>query len=64
MDGSVVQYDSYSRPYLISEQQMARLAQGQTVSGWYVFEIPDANQSDCLLVSYDQYEPTKELFLP
>lgn len=49
-DGHVVSYGTGSRPFLIGQPPMSRIAQGQSTDGWFVFEIPQNSTPDAVLV--------------
>lgn len=63
-DGQIITYENANQPVLVEQPVMPRIASGQTISGWLVFEIPaKAVPSTLLIVSGDQ-DPVQQIDWP
>ncbi len=50
-DGAIIEYEQYSQPVIVDQPAIARVSAGQSVSGWFVFEIPTQRSPAKLIVS-------------
>jgi hypothetical protein len=50
-DGQIVSYAGSNRPFLIGQPPLARIAQGQAIRAWFVFEVPRNSVPDGILVA-------------
>jgi len=64
VDQNVVIYNGYERPTIADQPVMERIAQGESVIGWYVFEVPNTNRPVSLIINWSQEEAPLELDLP
>jgi len=64
LDQNVVIYNDYAKPTLADQPAMERTAQGESVIGWYVFEVPKTNHPVSLIINWSQEETPLELNLP
>lgn len=50
IDGNTVSYEGGDLPFVIGQPPMSRIAQGQSTTGWLVFEIPKGAAPSAILV--------------
>ncbi len=63
-DGQVISYEGGSQPLLAEQPYMQRVSSGETVSGWFVFEVPARNSPEAVLIWTGQEEPILEIPWP
>jgi len=62
-DGQVIAYQSGSRPMLVEQPAMPRVASGALVTGWFVFEVPKNSDPQTIII-YTRDENNPELEIP
>lgn len=63
-DGQIVRYASGNRPVLKEQPTIERVSAGQSVTGWFVFEVPAKRNPSTILVITGDEDPVLELLWP